>query len=232
MTTYYFEKKIAETESCKNIEADKSGNSWRCFSWMEKSRFPCSIWNTKFNGERKKIGKQGHNRGLMITNLLLGRMGKTKFLLCNKLWWHHQLSPDNDPVEDSIKQSCLTDYYHIKLLLRQLPWILTSSERHCLEFKGPQKQGEHQKPHVKTLCHFLYQIMFRSLFQPPDYNPMSERNHSYSALTSFLRAFDPLSQVEVNSPCTKLPAQDGCKYGKEQDCEGKKKNHFLKIIIS
>lgn len=179
---------------------------------MEKSRFPCSIWNTKFNGERKKIGKQGHNRGEMITNLLLGRMGKTKLLLCNKLWWHQQLF-DNDPVKDSIEESCLTDNYHSKLLLRQLLRILTSSERHCLEFKGPQQQVEHQKPHVKTLCNFLHQIMFRSLFQPSGYNHRSERSHSYPVLTSFLRSFDPLSQVEVNSPCTKLPAQDGCKYG-------------------
>lgn len=60
---------------------------------------------------------------------------------------------------------------------------------------------------------------------------MSERSQSYSFLTSFLRSFDALSQVVVNSPYTKLPAQDGCKYGTEQDCEGKKKNYFLKIII-
>lgn len=181
---------------------------------MGKSRFPCSIWNTEFNGERKKIGKQGHHRGLMISNLLLGRMGKTKLLLCNELWWHHQLF-DNDPAEDSIEQSCLTDNYHSNLLLRQLPWILASSERHCLEFKDPQHQGEYQKSHVKTLCHFIHQIMFRFLFQPSDYNHMSERSHSCSVLTFFLRSFDTSGQVEINSPCTKLPAQDGCKYSTE-----------------
>lgn len=79
------------------------------------------------------------------------------------------------------------------------------------EFKGPEQQAWHQKPHFRILCHFqgLYQIceiMSRSPFQPSDYIYVSERSHSYSVLTSFPRPFDPLSQVVFNSRYTKLPS--------------------------
>ena len=40
--------------------------------------------------EDRKTGKQRRNRDLMITNLLLGRMKKTKLLLYSKLRWHQQ----------------------------------------------------------------------------------------------------------------------------------------------
>lgn len=71
--------------------------------------------------KEKRLGNKD-TTGLMITNLLLCRAGKTKLLLCNKLWWHQQVL-DNDPVKDSTEQSCLTDNYHTNPLLRQIPWI-------------------------------------------------------------------------------------------------------------
>lgn len=52
-----------------------------------------SLFNLEHNvleKEDRKIGKQRRNRDVMITNLLLGRMGKTKLLFYNKLWWHQQ----------------------------------------------------------------------------------------------------------------------------------------------
>lgn len=85
ITNYYLERKIAERlNPVKTVVENISGNSWRCFSWIEKDRFPCLTWNMVFNRERgqKDWETKAQQREVLITNLLLG--GMVELLFYNK----------------------------------------------------------------------------------------------------------------------------------------------------
>lgn len=62
ITSCYLERKIAERlNPVKAVVKTLSGNSWRCFSWMEKNGILVQSETCLMEKEDRKIEKQRHN---------------------------------------------------------------------------------------------------------------------------------------------------------------------------